>query len=385
MRLYLIYLVFTSLILNANEEVEVLSDTKKQILNLEQKQIEQKAISNQFDYLGEINLNGSYTTNQDELDTQDYSISFSQDIFNFGGITSQIEYAKELKKLELLNLTIERKDDLNSLYELIINIKLNEIALKQNRLNLKNSEIEIRNKKSQYKAGDLDISDLNDAIMTKNQLSDKKKELELTKLININEIKKFTDKDYKTILLPQLQLISKELFLKNSTSINYAQVNINVDENLYKMKKSDYYPTIGINGAYGYNDTNKAIGDDYYNYGMSISLPLSYTALSNIEQKKLDFLISKQELREAVIENTLLYDSTLMTISNYNDRIKLAQEDISLYNELLIMNQEEYKAGYKTIDDVETLQNSQDIRALDIQSYKLNIQKEMLTIYFKML
>ncbi|MCK9336306.1 MAG: TolC family protein [Arcobacteraceae bacterium] len=384
MRVYLVVVIFACILLNA-DEVEVLSDTKKQILDLEKKQIEQKAISNQFDYIGEFNLQGNYTTNKDDLNTRDYSISFSQDIFKFGGISSQIQYAKELKKLELMNLTITRKDDLNSLYESLINIKLNDIALKQNMLNLRNSEIEIRNKKSQYKAGDLDISDLNNAIMTKNQLSDKKKELELAKMININEIKKFTDKDYETILLPQLEMISKDIFLKNSTNINYAQVNISVNENLYKMKKSDYLPTIGLNGTYGYNDTNRNIGNDYYNYGMSISMPLSYTASSNMEQKKLDFLISKQKLREAIIENTLLYDSTFITISNYNDRIKLAQEDISLYNELLIMNQEEYKAGYKTMDDVETLQNSQDIRALDIVSYKLNIQKEILTIYFQML
>ncbi len=369
---------------NANE-IDVLSHTKKQILELEKKQIEQKAISNKFDYLGEINLKGSYSTNQDDLDTKDYSATYSQDIFKFGGISSQIEYAKELEKLELINLSIEQKEHLNSLYELLIKIKLNTIALKQNKLNLNNSQIEIRNKKSQYKAGDLDISDLNDAIMTKNQLSDAQKELELTKLLNINEIKQLTDKEYTEISLPYMTLISKELFLQNSTNINYAKTNINVDENLYKMKKSDYYPTFGVNGTYGYNDTNIDVGDVYYNYGVSVTVPLSYTSSSNIEQKKLDYLISKQELNETIKENSFLYDSTQITILNYQNRIKLAQNDIKLYNELLSMNQEEYKAGYKTIDDVQTLENSMKIRTLDIENYKLNIQKNILLIYFKML
>ena len=99
----------------------------------------------------------------------------------------------------------------------------------------------------------------------------------------------------------------------------------------------------------------------------------------------IDYLISKQELKEAIIENGFLYDSAVMTISNYQERMKLASDDIKLYNELLLMNQEEYKAGYKTIDDVQTLQNSMDIRTLDIENYKLNIEKEILTIYFKML
>ena len=36
-----------------------------------------------------------------------------------------------------------------------------------------------------------------------------------------------------------------------------------------------------------------------------------------------------------------------------------------------------------TADDVETIRNSKLIRALDIKSYKLNIQEQILNLYFK--
>ena len=72
------------------------------------------------------------------------------------------------------------------------------------------------------------------------------------------------------------------------------------------------------------------------------------------------------------------------TIKQYEQRINLAQNDIKLYEELLQLNQEEYAAGFKAIEDVDTLKNSKEIRNLDIEKYKLNIKKEILFLYFQM-
>ena len=111
-------------------------------------------------------------------------------------------------------------------------------------------------------------------------------------------------------------------------------------------------------------------------------MPLSYTASNDIEQTRLDHLISQKELTDELITSTSTYEEAVLTIKNYEERIKLALEDIKLYDELLNVNEEEYKAGYKTIDDVETIQNSKMIRTLDIELYKLNIKKQILSLYF---
>jgi len=85
---------------SSEETSQVLSDTKQEIIELKQKQIEQKEQYNKYDWLSDINLNGSIKKDQDSDTTRDFNLSISQDIYKFGGITSQIDYAKQLKKME---------------------------------------------------------------------------------------------------------------------------------------------------------------------------------------------------------------------------------------------------------------------------------------------
>ena len=367
---------------SSEQTSQVLSDTKQEIIELKQKQIEQKEQYNKYDWLSDINLNGSIKKDQDSDTTRDFNLSISQDIYKFGGITSQIDYAKQLKKMESLSLNISTKEDLDTIFSTLLDAKINEINLEQNKLNLLNSEIDIRSKKSEYKVGELGISDLNDAIMTKNTLSDTQKELALAKLVNINTIKKYTSKNYKNIEIPSVKLMSKEIYLQNATSINYIKTENEVNNSLYEIKKSDYLPSLAVTGQYGYQDSSTIDGDDYYNYGLNLSMPLSYTSSNDIEQTKLDYLISKKELNNEKVSSEAIYDEKVLTIKSYEERILLAQNDIKLYDELLEVNEEEYKAGYKTIDDVDTIRNSKMIRALDIKLYKLNIQKQILELYF---
>jgi len=374
--IFLIGLITFNLIAN---DIEVLSNTKQKIIELKQKQASEKEQVNQYEWLSDITAKASISKNENDETTDNYSLSVSQDIFKFGGITSQIEYAKELKKMELLDLSIDTKDELSTLYTALIDIKLNDISLKQNSLNIDNSVIDIKHKSSQYKEGLTGISDLNDAIMTKNSYKDSSKELELSKLININTIKKYATKNYEHITIPTVKIMSKELFIKNALSVKYAKLNSKVNDNLYKIKKSDYLPAISVNADIGYSDD-----DNYHDYGLALTIPLSYNSSNDIEQTRLEYLISEQELNNKKIDASVIYDSTVLNIENYKQRINLAYEDIELYTELLKTTQEEYEAGYKTIDDVQTLKNSMDIRQLDIQTYKLNIQKQLLSLYFQL-
>lgn len=366
----------------ANES-QILSDTKQEIIKLKEKQIKEKQKDNKYDWISDANINASIQKDENDSTSRDYNISISQDIFKFGGITSQIDYANQLKKMESLDLDISTKEDLSTLFSYLVDVKINDISLEQNKLYLLNSQIDIRSKQSEYKAGELGISDLNEAIMTKNELSDTQKELSLTKLVNINSIKKYTNKSYKEIEIPDVKLMSKDIYLENASSVYYVKLDIDVNNSLYKIKKSDYLPTLALTGKYGYQDSSSIEGDDYYNYGLNISMPLSYTASNDIEQTKLDYLISQKELSQELTSSKATYDEVVLSIKSYEDRINLALNDIKLYSQLLEVNEEEYKAGYKTLDDVETIKNSKMIRELDIKSYKLNIQKQILKLYFK--
>jgi outer membrane protein TolC len=358
-------------------EYDMLSTTKKEITNLKTKQILQKEQTNKYNWLSNINLSASIQENQDDITTTTFGASVSQDIFRFGGITAQIEYSKHLKDLDMIELKTSNKDDLNTLYSTVIDIKLNEIALQQNTLNLQNYEIDIRHKKSEYKAGQIGISDLNEAIMSRNSLKDTQKTLELSKLNNINSLRYYTDAKYENIDLPSIKLMTEDEYIKNSYTLKYYKKTIDVNDKLYKIQKSNYLPVLSLDATYSNTKTDNSNFQNSYNYGLSLNLPLSYTSSNAIEQTRLDYLVSKQELQEQKLNENILYQKASLSIKNYQERIELALKDIALYDELLQSNKEEYEAGYKTIDDVVSLENSKKIRELDIKSYELSIKKEV--------
>lgn len=379
-----LYCFLLSSLLFANEKSnEVLMPLKNEIRDLETKSIEEKKEVNKYEWLNDLNISLSQSKDDEHIKTKDYSLNLNQKILDFGGISSQIDYANNLFKQEALKIKMENFEDLNTLYKNFIDLKINDINILQNDLNIKNSEIEVDIKKSQYRNGQSDISDLNDAIMKKNLLEDSKMNLKLNKVIYENDIKKLTSYELNNLSIPSISLISKDIFLEKSTKKLYANLESQVSQNEYKKTKSKYLPALNLTGAAGYQDSTTKKSQDYYNYGASITMPLNYTFSNDIEYSKLVYLQNRKKEELTSIELEKVYDSSIETIKQFENRINLALNDIKLYEELLELNQEEFNAGFKADEDVQTLKNSKGIRKLDIEKYKLNIKKELLYIYFQ--
>ncbi|MFW2236306.1 TolC family protein [Aliarcobacter butzleri] len=379
-----LYCFLLSSLLFANEKSnEVLMPLKNEIRDLETKSIEEKKEVNKYEWLNDLNISLSQSKDDENIKTKDYSLNLNQKILDFGGISSQIDYANNLFKQEALKIKMENFEDLNTLYKNLIDLKINDINILQNDLNIKNSEIEVDIKKSQYRNGQSDISDLNDAIMKKNLLEDSKMNLKLNKVIYENDIKKLTSYELNNLSIPSISLISKDIFLEKSTKKLYANLESQVSQNEYKKTKSKYLPALNLTGAVGYQDSTTKKSQDYYNYGASITMPLNYTFSNDIEYSKLVYLQNRKKEELTSIELEKVYDSSIETIKQFENRINLALNDIKLYEELLELNQEEFNAGFKADEDVQTLKNSKEIRKLDIEKYKLNIKKELLYIYFQ--
>lgn len=379
-----LYCFLLSSLLFANEKSnEVLMPLKNEIRDLKTKSIEEKKEVNKYEWLNDLNISLSQSKDDENIKTKDYSLNLNQKILDFGGISSQIDYANNLFKQEALKIKMENFEDLNTLYKNLIDLKINDINILQNDLNIKNSEIEVDIKKSQYRNGQSDISDLNDAIMKKNLLEDSKMNLKLNKVIYENDIKKLTSYEINNLSIPSISLISKDIFLEKSTKKLYANLESQVSQNEYKKTKSKYLPALNLTGAAGYQDSTTKKSQDYYNYGASITMPLNYTFSNDIEYSKLVYLQNRKKEELTSIELEKVYDSSIETIKQFENRINLALNDIKLYEELLELNQEEFNAGFKAYEDVQTLKNSKEIRKLDIEKYKLNIKKELLYIYFQ--
>ncbi|MCG3717876.1 TolC family protein [Aliarcobacter butzleri] len=383
MKKFLYCFLFSSLLFANEKSNEVLMPLKNEIRDLETKSIEEKKEVNKYEWLNDLNISLSQSKDDENIKTKDYSLNLNQKILDFGGISSQIDYANNLFKQEALKIKMENFEDLNTLYKNFIDLKINDINILQNDLNIKNSEIEVDIKKSQYRNGQSDISDLNDAIMKKNLLEDSKMNLKLNKVIYENDIKKLTSYELNNLSIPSISLISKDIFLEKSTKKLYANLESQVSQNEYKKTKSKYLPALNLTGAVGYQDSTTKKSQDYYNYGASITMPLNYTFSNNIEYSKLVYLQNRKKEELTSIELEKVYDSSIETIKQFENRINLALNDIKLYEELLELNQEEFNAGFKADEDVQTLKNSKEIRKLDIEKYKLNIKKELLYIYFQ--
>ncbi|MFW3342291.1 TolC family protein [Aliarcobacter butzleri] len=383
MKNFLYCFLFSSLLFANEKSNEVLMPLKNEIRDLETKSIEEKKEVNKYEWLNDLNISLSQSKDDENIKTKDYSLNLNQKILDFGGISSQIDYANNLFKQEALKIKMENFEDLNTLYKNLIDLKINDINILQNDLNIKNSEIEVDIKKSQYRNGQSDISDLNDAIMKKNLLEDSKMDLKLNKVIYENDIKKLTSYELNNLSIPSISLISKDIFLEKSTKKLYANLESQVSQNEYKKTKSKYLPALNLTGAVGYQDSTTKKSQDYYNYGASITMPLNYTFSNDIEYSKLVYLQNRKKEELTSIELEKVYDSSIETIKQFENRINLALNDIKLYEELLELNQEEFNAGFKADEDVQTLKNSKEIRKLDIEKYKLNIKKELLYIYFQ--
>ena len=375
--------LFSSLLFANEKSNEVLMPLKNEIRDLETKSIEEKKEVNKYEWLNDLNISLSQSKDDEHIKTKDYSLNLNQKILDFGGISSQIDYANNLFKQEALKIKMENFEDLNTLYKNFIDLKINDINILQNDLNIKNSEIEVDIKKSQYRNGQSDISDLNDAIMKKNLLEDSNMNLKLNKVIYENDIKKLTSYELNNLSIPSISLISKDIFLEKSTKKLYANLESQVSQNEYKKTKSKYLPALNLTGAVGYQDSTTKKSQDYYNYGASITMPLNYAFSNDIEYSKLVYLQNRKKEELTSIELEKVYDSSIETIKQFENRINLALNDIKLYEELLELNQEEFNAGFKADEDVQTLKNSKEIRKLDIEKYKLNIKKELLYIYFQ--
>ena len=125
-------------------------------------------------------------------------------MLDFGGIMAQIDYSNYLFKQEALKIQMDNFEELNSLYKNLIELKINDIDIEQNILNINNSEIEVNIKKSLYKNGQSNISDLNDAIMKKNSFEDSKMQLQLEKVKYENEIQKLSSYQIPDIKIPKI-------------------------------------------------------------------------------------------------------------------------------------------------------------------------------------
>lgn len=377
------------------ETAPLLSPQKQDYYEFQQQQIDASYDKLQYDWLSPINLRASamYETSAafGSKDTRkSISAAIAQDLFRSGGITYAIEYAYAKKQADTLALNKEIAGLNQQLINAVLTYRKNAIALQQSDIRLKNTQIEIFLKRKQYEAGDLDITFLNNALMAQSNELKNNTALRYSLAQQKYEAAKLSDLTIESVHIPTYSLTQKEAFLEEGWNVRYSQALTQSSAQQYGQVKSAYMPKLTFIADAGYQqyDAQAGLSTDYqgnfYNAGLQLTLPLTYNSSAASQEAQALYLKQQAFTADAKRQMNALYDQTVALIESYRETIRITQNNLKYYDELLNATQSAVNAGYKAGYDLQTLQNTRSIEELEIQINEINIQIQLSQLHYQM-
>ena len=371
-------------------EIEILQKDKKELRQIEKEIIQKKYESAKDEWIGTINLNSTLGKNRDFSEnessdmTRSMGLSFSQSIYESGGIEYSIEYARQQLRSDLIAWENQNVALIQAIYETLLAIKKLKLQIEQSDYALKNKDIELILKKIQYEAGKVDIIDLNNAVMAKNNQLKENISLKNSLKDKEYELSKYTTLKSKDIKMIDFKIVDKEKFLKDNLNIRYENSKVELLDTAYNQLKSSYLPKVSLSTSAKYsNDENKE-NNESGTIGLTASMPLfDITKDAKLEKSKLEVL--KQKVSVTDMQNELIYEyeQILAQINTYDEYEKTISDNLKLYEDLIMVNKSSNAAGMTADYDLEVLQNTQKINEYDLQINDVNKKLQYTKLYFK--
>lgn len=367
---------------------EILSDAQKSSLELQKEKARQDSEATKYQWVNPVTYTGSYQDGSEPGDSLTSKISITQPIFKSGGIDSTMKYAENIKSSSNISIEMQKKALIKTAVNLAYNIKKIDFQIAKQKLSLANAKIDLRIKKESVTNGLLDISFLNNAILTKNNIDASLLELEFSKMNLINSFKNISTQDPYQVELPILNKIALKDFDEKHLEIQKTKIDIEGKKNLEDTTVSNYRPSIVANASYLMDHTSESSSHPKDTsgsvYGVSVVIPLDYNYYAKTGAAKADYLKSKQDLEILKTKEDNFFKTQDLKITMIDSKLALTKENIVVYNNLLSQNKELASVGIKTQDDVQVIQNSRDNELLDIKIFEIDKQLELLEIYGKM-
>ncbi len=378
-------LIIATLVLSfLNGGDEILSQTKQDILNYSyQKAIEDSSKLGK-DWINPITYKYIYNNGEDYT-TQKSNINISQPIFKSGGIYSAIKYASTIEKYSKTTIDTQKNELIKQAVNLLFQINKIDITINKQKLLVDNGILDVDRKKEQVFNGILDSSFLDNSILDLNTKRNSLIDLEYQKTQLINNFANLSDKDYTKLELPILSLVDNKDFIENNIYLKQQKEDIDSSYWIQRMTTSNYLPTVNLTADYTkYHETDNTPGlttDGISNIGFNITIPLDIKYSNQIKSSKITYLQKKSNLKDQENQELNLYKNSIAKIDSLDKKIEIAKGDVILYDSLLTQMQEQLTVGLKTQSDVQTMENSKKIKALDIESLNIEKQIELLEIY----
>ena len=385
----IVILPFLCSLMFANE-LDLLQEDKKELRKIDKEIIEKKYESSKDEWIGKINLNSSLGKDHDFTHdkTGDMSrslgLSFSQSIFESGGIEYSIEYARKQLKSDLIAWENQNIALIQAIYETLLSIKKLKLQIEQSDYSLKNKDIELILKRIQYEAGRVDITELNNAIMSKNNQQKENISLKNSLKEKEYELSKYTSLKSNQIEIIDFEVVDKEKFLKDNLNIRYENSRVELLDTSYKQLKSTYLPKVTLNTNANYRNNQNEDDRQTGAVTLNMSMPIfDITKDSKIEKSKLEVLKQKVNVKDMQNELEYEYEQILTQINSYDEYEKTISENLKLYEDLITANQSSNAAGMSADYDLEILQNTQKINQYDLQINDINRKLQYTKLYFK--
>ena len=372
----------------------ILSDLQNKTLDLQKNRVIESSKATEKSWINPIIL--QYTITKDnrlentKTTTKTFSVTLNQPVFKSGAIFYSIKYAKDSKKLNINNLILTKRKLIKTALDLAYDYKITKLNENIIKLQIKNALIDVKRKKEEYKNGTLDLTFLNNSIISLNSLKLSLEDI-IQNLDNIRfNFKNISDADIEKINLNLFSIIPLKKYLNDNIELLNKKLSKKVNKDLYKMQIGDELVTVFINASWNYQDidySNARFQNDeknFYSLGAGISIPIDFTAGNKIQKAKINYLISKLDYLQKRKELINEYKNIFSNIKSVKKKISIYKENIKLYDELIISTKNNIKAGTATYDDLTILENTKEQNILQIKILKLQIQKLLLNLYYKL-
>jgi outer membrane protein TolC len=404
LNLWIPLLVLCSL-LNAEDQIDgsleqYISDSKKKQFDYTYEKNEAESSKLRDSWIAPFILNYNFIKNKQEeeatatsaaseteWDQESASVTWTQPIFQSGGIYFGIKYATASGKYANYSVDVQKRKLVKDAISILMQIKQIDLRIMRQNLLIRNTEIALEQVKEQYLSGQLDSSFLDNAIIDRNVVIQALYDIETNKERLISSFEALSDKNYKTAHIPRLDLLDKDQFLTHNIVLKMSDSEVEKNRYFKNVTIAKYLPKVNFSAGYTWTDKTKMFGtfdrpeNTSYNYGLKASIPLDINTFVDVSSSRVDYLKSKVVVEDKKRELSAIYDQVMQNIDNLDKKISLSVENKDIYKKLLEDTKELFKAGYKTAYDVELLKNSFDMAEIDSKIYDIDKQLELLTLY----
>jgi outer membrane protein TolC len=387
-KLLLCSLIFSNLYAQTEAfDEKILSEKRLKNFDLTKEQIQEDSSKLKKDWINPITYQFSNNLGED-YKTQRSMISINQPIFQSGGIYQAIKYADNSYKYANLDLEKQKKELIKEALNLLFKIEKTNLNIQKAQYTLANAKIDVNRKKEQVLNGFLDASYLDDSLLTLNTTKHNLVDLKYQKEELINNFNNISSSDYTQFELPTFTIFSEKEFLENNINLKKIEADVDKKGNYSYMTMAKYLPS--VNAYYNYSkyhdidDNIKLTKENDQIFGVNVTVPFDLRTYNDVQSKRIEYLKSKLNLENSLDDEKTFFKSKLQKIAMLEERLQITKDDLEVYDSILKTINEEKIAQIKTQSDLDTLQNSQKIKSLDLKIYEIDKQLELLEMYVKL-